>query len=517
MSVFFPRGLGLVSGAISPLLLVAHAAHADVSAQDVWADWKSYMVASGYEITANESLAAGILTITDFEAKMILPEAEDFAMSMALGDMRFEEMGDGTVNIQLPADFPMDIAFSEEGEGGATLTLTYTHDGAPIVVTGDPDAMVYDYATGKATFALSDLEIEDAKDEVTFNAIEITFNDLESRTTQTKDGDSRSYDQSLKSASVTYNFDVLVPEDNGAFKMTGDMADFAMTSNSVLPMQYLGTSAGEFSAALGNGMSYRLDANYGSNTSNVSVEAEDGSFVAQGEGASGFLSLAMDEKGLDYRVSNKDMTSSVMGSDIPFPMTLNIAEAAMNLAMPILESDAEQDFALGLSLRDFEIPDLVWGLLDPTGQLPHDPATFVLDLTGKAKLLFNFDDEDEIAALEKGELTPGELNAITVNELRLSAVGAEISGTGDFTFNNEDLQTFDGFPAPDGEANFKLVGANTLIDKLIAMGLVKESDALGARMMMGLFTTPGEGDDTLTSRIQVEEDGKVLANGQRLR
>ena len=105
MSVFFPRGLGLVSGAISPLLLVAHAAHADVSAQDVWADWKSYMVASGYEITANESLAAGILTITDFEAKMTLPETEGFAMSMVLGDMRFEEMGDGTVNIQLPADF----------------------------------------------------------------------------------------------------------------------------------------------------------------------------------------------------------------------------------------------------------------------------------------------------------------------------------------------------------------------------------------------------------------------------
>ncbi|CUH79359.1 hypothetical protein TRM7557_02356 [Tritonibacter multivorans] len=517
MSVFFPRGLGLVSGAISPLLLVAHAAHADVSAQDVWADWKSYMVASGYEITANESLAAGILTITDFEAKMTLPETEGFAMSMVLGDMRFEEMGDGTVNIQLPADFPMDIAISEEGEGGVSLKVAYTHDGAPIVVSGDPEAMVYDYSTDKATFALSDLQIEDAKDEVTFNAFEITFNDLESRTTQTKDGDNRSYDQSFTSESVTYTVDVVVPEDEGSFKMSGDMADFAMTSDSVLPMQYLGNAAGDFSAALNNGMAYRLDANYGANTSNLSVEAKDGSFVAQGEGASGLMNLEMTEKGLNYRASTMDMTNSVMGSDIPFPMTLSIAEAAMNLAMPLLKSDDEQDFAFGLSLRDFQVPDLLWGMVDPTGQLPHDPATFVLDLTGKAKLLFNFDDEEEMAALEKGELTPGELNAITVNELRLSAVGAEVSGTGDFTFNNDDLQTFDGLPAPNGEANFKIVGANTLIDKLIAMGLVQESDALGARMMMGLFTTPAEGEDTLTSRIQVEEDGKVLANGQRLR
>lgn len=517
MSVFFPRGLGLVSGAISPLLLVAHAAHADVSAQDVWADWKSYMVASGYEITANENLAAGILTITDFEAKMALPEADGFAISMALGNMRFEEMGDGTVNIMLPADFPMDIAISDEGEGGATFKVAYTHDGAPIVVTGDPEEMIYDYATDKATFALSDLEIEDASDELAFNAFEITFNDLESRTTQVKDGDTRSYDQSLTSGSVDYNIDVAVPEDDGAFKMSGTMADFAMTSDSALPMQYLGSESGDFTAALTNGLSYRLNANFGASSSNLSVEAEDSNFVTQSESASGSLSVSMSEGGLNYSMSNLDMTSSSMGSDIPFPMTLSIAEAAMNLAMPILKSDEEQDFALGLSLRDFQVPDMLWGLLDPTGQLPHDPATFVLDLTGKAKLLFNFDDEDEVIAVETGEQTPGELNAVTVNELRLSAVGAEVSGTGAFTFNNDDLETFDGFPAPDGEANFKLVGANALIDKLIAMGLVQESDALGARMMMGLFTTPGEGEDTLTSRIQVQEDGKVLANGQRLR
>ena len=300
----------------------------------------------------------------------------------------------------------MDIAIAEEGEGGVSLKVAYTHDGAPIVVSGDPEAMVYDYSTDKATFALSDLQIEDAKDEVTFNAFEITFNDLESRTTQTKDGDNRSYDQSFTSESVTYTVDVVVPEDEGSFKMSGDMADFAMTSDSVLPMQYLGNAAGDFSAALGNGMAYRLDANYGANTSNVSVEAEDGSFVAQGEGASGLMSLEMTEKGLNYRASTMDMTNSVMGSDIPFPMTLSIAEAAMNLAMPLLKSDDEQDFAFGLSLRDFQVPDLLWGMVDPTGQLPHDPATFVLDLTGKAKLLFNFDDEEEMAALEKGELTP---------------------------------------------------------------------------------------------------------------
>lgn len=71
-------------------------------------------------------------------------------------------------------------------------------------------------------------------------------------------------------------------------------------------------------------------------------------------------------------------------------------------------------------------------------------------------------------------------------------------------------------PAPEGEANLKLVGANALIDKLIGMGLVSEDDAMGARMMMGMFTVPA-GDDTVTSKIEVNDEGHVLANGQRLK
>ena len=72
-------------------------------------------------------------------------------------------------------------------------------------------------------------------------------------------------------------------------------------------------------------------------------------------------------------------------------------------------------------------------------------------------------------------------------------------------------------PAPEGEADLKLVGGNGLLDKLVEMGLVPEDQAMGARMMMGLFAVPGEGEDTLTSKIVVNEEGHVLANGQRLK
>ncbi|MCP4621051.1 MAG: DUF2125 domain-containing protein, partial [Bradyrhizobium sp.] len=113
-------------------------------------------------------------------------------------------------------------------------------------------------------------------------------------------------------------------------------------------------------------------------------------------------------------------------------------------------------------------------------------------------------------------MVPGELRGLTLNELLLSVAGAELTGSGDFTFDNTDLESFDGMPAPEGEANLKLVGANNLIDKLVGMGLLSDDDAMGARMMMGMFAVSA-GDDVVTSKIEVNDEGHVLANGQRLK
>ena len=62
-----------------------------------------------------------------------------------------------------------------------------------------------------------------------------------------------------------------------------------------------------------------------------------------------------------------------------------------------------------------------------------------------------------------------------------------------------------------------LTGGNGLLDTLVGLGLLPEEQAMGARMMLGLFARPGDGPDTLVSTIEVKEDGSVLANGQRVR
>ena len=168
------------------------------------------------------------------------------------------------------------------------------------------------------------------------------------------------------------------------------------------------------------------------------------------------------------------------------------------------------------SLKDFTIADGLWGLFDPSGQLPRDPATMTVDLSGKAKLLFDYLDPAQSAILEQAGTALGELEALTLNELTVDVAGARLTGQGDFTFDNSDTVTFSGFPKPQGAVDLQLLGGNGLLDNLVSIGLLPEDQALGARLMMGLFARPGEGEDAFVSKIEVNDQGHVLANGQRL-
>jgi len=110
---------------------------------------------------------------------------------------------------------------------------------------------------------------------------------------------------------------------------------------------------------------------------------------------------------------------------------------------------------------------------------------------------------------------PGELHALTLNDLQLKIAGAMLTGTGGFTFDNNAPSMIPGMPQPLGEVTLNLTGANKLIDSLVAMGLLPEDQAMMGRMMMGMFART-VGDDELTSTLEVNEQGHILANGQRI-
>ena len=197
------------------------------------------------------------------------------------------------------------------------------------------------------------------------------------------------------------------------------------------------------------------------------------------------------------------------------PIDLEMETYGYRFAMPMTKSEEPQDFRLGLTFAGFTMNDFLWNLFDPGTVLPRDPATVSFDITGKGNWLFDLMDPDEAQAMAMAD-TPGELHEMNLSNLVVDAAGARLTGDGALTFDNTDTETFNGLPRPEGEVNLTLLGGNGLIDKLVTMGLLPEDQALGARMMMGLFAVPGEGEDVLNSKIEINDQGHVLANGQRI-
>lgn len=72
------------SAAAIGISLAGSAAFADVTAEEVWSDWRSYMEAAGYDLTATETRDGNTLIVSDTTMSMELPEDEGtVTMSMA--------------------------------------------------------------------------------------------------------------------------------------------------------------------------------------------------------------------------------------------------------------------------------------------------------------------------------------------------------------------------------------------------------------------------------------------------
>jgi hypothetical protein len=182
----------------------------------------------------------------------------------------------------------------------------------------------------------------------------------------------------------------------------------------------------------------------------------------------------------------------------------------------VLKTDDAQDVALGLNLEGFTMSDMVWGMINPQGTLPRDPANLSLDVSGKARLLMDYFDPEAATRMAETGQVPAQLDSVNLNALIVDALGAKLTGNGAVTFEHDENDP--SALKPTGAVDLKLVGGNTLIDTLVSSGLLPAQMAMGARMMMGMFAVPAEGEeDTLKSKLEFTRDGQILANGQRIK
>ena len=488
------------------LLGSALPAAADVTAADVWADWKDYLSSFGYSVSGTENQSGSTLTVRDLTMGMTLPEAGDFNITMS--EITFTEKGDGTVAVTLPQTMPMALSMKTEAGDPMSMTVDYTHSGLSMIVSGSPADMTYTYTADTLGLALT--KLESAGQPVPYRDAHVAFSGLAGQARLINENGTRHSAQTFDAAKTDWNVDFDDPKTQKPVTAKGMFEGATFTATAAIPE---GLNWQDPSATMPSGFAFDTTISYqaGSNAMAFTDEQERPvKFATSSQG--GDLKMRVESKALAYSGSAKNATIDLAGGDIPLPISLTMEHSGFNLMVPIAKSEEPGDFALGFDLTNFAVPELLWAMLDPTGQLPHDPATLALDVTGKAKITADFANPEAMAS----EGAPGELHALSVNALKLRLAGADLSGTGAFTFDNEDLESFDGMPRPEGALDLRLAGANTLLDKLVAMSLVPEDQAMGARMMMGLFGKM-EGEDTLTSKIEITPEGAILANGQRLR
>ncbi|WP_456390760.1 hypothetical protein [Profundibacter sp.] len=268
--------------------------------------------------------------------------------------------------------------------------------------------------------------------------------------------------------------------------------------------------------ALDAGLSINLGFGYNGINGAFSHDAGDKSSDGSLTSATAGFNLSLDRDVLLYTADTGTTEMRATTPELPIgPVEFTVSEVSSHWVIPLKVSGDPAPFSIREVTSNLSISDNLWAKFDADGLLPRGPLSYVWDVSGTGNWLIDpfderFQDED------LGE-TKGELHSLSLNELKLSGAGIDLTGAGAFTFNNDDLETFDGIPAPIGALDLKLVGLNKLLDALIELGFVADDEAMGARMGLGLFTIKGDGEDTLISHIETNDDGHVLANGKRLK
>lgn len=494
-------------GTLLAALLISTAAHAELTADQVWTNWKAVTASYGQTVTtASETREGDTLVI---KGLTIASTFDGGSINGTIDAVNFRELGDGTVEVTMSPDYPLVVNSTDPDGKKSVVNVAVRQPDLKIIASGTEAETRYDFTAPSVKAVVKEATVEEKPVEM---ALEVDVTAMAGSYLVTA-GTPTQLASSITADSASMTLAMTDPETGGKINMKGNVATLAGTSTGNL----LDAAAMvNMSQALKAGFATDGNFTYGAGTLEFDVAEAADTTKGTATIGSGNIVFAMNAERLNYGGGAKDVAITVSGSTIPVPaLAMSYGEAAFNLLMPVSKSDVPGDFALLTKLIDLKLSDDVWSLLDPEKILPRDPATVVIDTKGKANWTVDIMDPAETEKLAEDAM-PAQVHALDVTELTLKAAGAEVTGDGAFTFDNSDTTTFPGVPLPTGQLDLKITGANGLLDRLVLMGLLPEDQAMGARMMMGLFARTVEGsDDTLTSTLEFKDKG-FFANGQRL-
>ncbi len=480
-------------------LCVASPALSQTSALELWEEWQVQAATGEQTIAATATPTATGLTLTDVTA-----DYDDGVVQTRgeIDEIVLTENADGTVSIAFSELYSMTFTFEESvGAPPGNIEIQIRHDGLEMQVSGDAGARVYTYSADSLTFSEGAIwgggsEPPDIELDIVMTDVAATYNIIGT------DPSTQRFTSEGSLGGMSLIAEVTPPAgEQGLFKI--GMVLGAVTSSSSGSIMAL-TNFDPVNQGIPEGFEATGQATYASIGMEFLFDFEGDTAQGSYTNTGGSIGVGFTPERITYDIAANGMQTQISGSEIPVPIEISARSTELSFEIPLAASDAVQDIRLRLGINELMAGEQLLGMVDPGQAFPRDPASFILDATGQLQLFV------DLLAMDPGQMqsAPGEIRALTVNEMRLSVGGAELSGTADFTFAPDQM-----IPMPVGRADLQLSGGNALLDALIAGGLVPQAQGEMARGMTNVFARPGASPDTLETTVEFGAGGSITANG----
>ena len=501
-------GMFLLAGLLA---ILAAPATAQITARDVIDNHAAFLRAIGADlnVTLDDGIARdATATRTIFEYG---PE-----LRVTFSEIALAENADGTVTITWPggltirADLVGAGVFDEAEMPIVSLDIALTPEGHQVIASGRPGDIVYDGRADRMRMRLIGADTSDLP-AVPDTAYDYDATDwrTEVRITQ---GDPLVFDYGLLSG-PTEAVDTAPSWDWG-------MTDITTTSTGGGSLAITATlPAGMWAhddplTALRDGLVIGVTSDYTASVGRMITTDRAGTEVYSDESLfeREVFAARLDATGLALRA---DIGPGHFGfrdaylSDDEYSTRWDTARA--EALLPVLAGPDPQPARLSVLVEGATGNDAVWALAPGTEALPRDPAR--LELDSEALVTLDTTPFEMLVPFYLDPL-PIAVDSVTLTTLDAAIAGATLQADGAVAFDWTDTDTW-GFAAPTGRLTATATGLTALLDALDQGGTLPPEAIRAARMGLALFAQP-TGDDTLSSEVEISEDGQLIVNGQRM-
>ena len=482
--------------ALAGLLVAAAPAAADVTPREVWDDWMTSMGDGDAKITT-EAVLEGEDRLTVKGLSVVDGTEAEGRYAVEVDAITLVQNDDGTVGVTVSPEYPIVLTDTDEDGAVRETRLSVRHPDLEMTVSDEG---------GQRTHAFAAPEVRVTIEEVLENGepLDLSGSMLVSGAEGRYDTGEAVDGQSVFSASqLEVSFGGTDPDSGDQFDLAVGME--GLDSKNML--QLVGPDAAAMAREMPEGTS--RDAVFTTTASSFTFDTEndDESVRLIGTVGPGRADVSLSPQGLFYAGEGEEATLAISGNTMPLPqIAIEIGQASSGFAMPLLASDEAQPYDFTLSMLDVVLDEGLWNMVDPAGILPRDPGAIIVDVSGDVVL-----NQDADAAGVVEDMT-GEVQTVEINTVRLEMAEAKAVASGLLSLTEVAGETL-----PVGELGVTITGFNRLLERLVQAGILPQEQAMGTRMMLGMFAKPGAGADELISNIRFTEDGRIFVNEQQVR